>query len=206
MLVNMETILLKNSKVCKINIEKSSLAKTLEKVYGIEWGFSQETPLDSYHHLRACIIKDISIEPGEVLPVPTGMYLQLISPNFIVEVGTDHDVAYNEGLTIFDSPMLFSYTFRNEMWMLIKNNFNEAQIIQPTKKLATFSVRQLPQMVINYVDVIEESNINFRTSKKFIQEIKKKVSPEIYDIKKQRLSEFYSREDIDKYIRSHNES
>ena len=206
MLVNMETILLKNSKVCKINIEKSSLAKTLEKVYGIEWGFSQETPLDSYHHLRACIIKDISIEPGEVLPVPTGMYLQLISPNFIVEVGTDHDIAYNEGLTIFDSPMLFSYTFRNEMWMLIKNNFNKAQIIQPTKKLATFSVRQLPQMVINYVDAIEESNINFRTSKKFIQEIKKKVSPEIYDIKKQRLSEFYSREDIDKYIRGHNES
>ena len=202
----METILLKNSKVCKINIEKSSLAKTLEKVYGIEWGFSQETPLDSYHHLRACIIKDISIEPGEVLPVPTGMYLQLISPNFIVEVGTDHDIAYNEGLTIFDSPMLFSYTFRNEMWMLIKNNFNKAQIIQPTKKLATFSVRQLPQMVINYVDAIEESNINFRTSKKFIQEIKKKVSPEIYDIKKQRLSEFYSREDIDKYIRGHNES
>ena len=206
MLVNMETILLKNSKVCKINIEKSSLAKTLEKVYGIEWGFSQETPLDSYHHLRACIIKDISIEPGEVLPVPTGMYLQLISPNFIVEVGTDHDVAYNEGLTIFDSPMLFSYTFRNEMWMLIKINFNKAQIIQPTKKLATFSVRQLPQMVINYVDAIEESNINFKTSKKFIQEIKKKVSPEIYDIKKQRLSEFYSREDIDKYIRSHNGS
>ena len=202
----METILLKNSKVCKINIEKSSLAKTLEKVYGIEWGFSQETPLDSYHHLRACIIKDINIEPGEVLPIPTGMYLQLISPNFIVEVGTDHDIAYNEGLTIFDSPMLFSYTFRNEMWMLIKNNFNKAQIIQPTKKLATFSVRQLPQMVINYVDVIEESNINFRTSKKFIQEIKKKVSPEIYDIKKQRLSEFYSREDIDKYIRDHNES
>ena len=202
----METILLKNSKVCKINIEKSSLAKTLEKVYGIEWGFSQETPLDSYHHLRACIIKDINIEPGEVLPIPTGMYLQLISPNFIVEVGTDHDIAYNEGLTIFDSPMLFSYTFRNEMWMLIKNNFNKAQIIQPTKKLATFSVRQLPQMVINYVDAIEESNINFRTSKKFIQETKKKVSPEIYDIKKQRLSEFYSREDIDKYIRGHNES
>ena len=134
------------------------------------------------------------------------MYLQLITPNYIVEVGTDHDVAYNEGLTIFDSPMLFSYTFRNEMWMLIKNNFNKAQIIQPTKKLATFSVRQLPQMVINYVDAIEESNLNFRTSKKFIQEIKKKISPDIYDLKKKRLSEYYSREDIDKYIRRHNGS
>ena len=202
----METSLLKNSKICKINIEKSSLARTLEKVYGIEWGFSQETPLDSYHHLRACIIKDITIEPGEVLPIPTGMYLQLISPNYIVEIGTDHDIAYNEGLTIFDSPMLFSYTFRNEMWMLIKNNFSKAQIIQPTKKLATFSIRQLPQMVINYVDAIEESNLNFRTSKKFIQEIKKKISPDIYDIKKKRLSEFYSREDVDKYIRRHNGS
>ena len=134
------------------------------------------------------------------------MYLQLLSPNFIVEVGTDHDVAYNEGLTIFDAPMLFSYAFRNEMWMLIKNNFNKAQIIQPTKKLATFSVRQLPQMVINYVDAIEESNLNFRTSKKFIQEIKKKISPDIYDIKKERLSEFYSREEIDEYIRSQNGS
>ena len=206
MLVSMEMNLLKNSKVCKIHIEKSSLAKTLEKVYGIEWGFSQETPLDSYHHLRACVIKDITIEPGEILPVPTGMYLQLITPNYIVEVGTDHDVAYNEGLTIFDSPMLFSYTFRNEMWMLIKNNFNKAQIIQPTKKLATFSVRQLPQMVINYVDAIEESNLNFRTSKKFIQEIKKKISPDIYDLKKKRLSEYYLREDIDKYIRRHNGS
>ena len=206
MLGNTETNLLKHLKICKIHIEKSSLAKTLEKVYGIEWGFSQETPLDSYHHLRACIIKDITIDPGEVLPVPTGMYLQLLSPNFIVEVGTDHDVAYNEGLTIFDSPMLFSYAFRNEIWMLIKNNFNKAQIIQPTKKLATFSVRQLPQMVINYVDQIEESNLNFRTSKKFIQEIKKKISPDIYDIKKQRLSEFYSRDEIDEYIRSQNGS
>ena len=206
MLGNTGTNLLKHSKICKIHIEKSSLAKTLEKVYGIEWGFSQETPLDSYHHLRACLIKDITIEPGEVLPVPTGMYLQLLSPNFIVEIGTDHDVAFNEGLTIFDSPMLFSYTFRNEMWMLIKNNFNKAQIIQPTKKLATFSVRQLPQMVINYVDQIEESNLNFRTSKKFIQDIKKKISPDIYDIKKQRLSQFYSRDEIDNYIRSHNGS
>ena len=204
--VSMEMSLLKNLKVCKVNIEKSSLAKTLEKVYGIEWGFSQETPLDSYHHLRACLIKDITIEPGEVLPVPTGMYLQLLSPNFIVEIGTDHDVAFNEGLTIFDSPMLFSYAFRNEMWMLIKNNFETAQIIQPTKKLATFSVRQLPQMVINYVDQIEESNLNFRTSKKFIQDIKKKISPDIYDIKKQRLSQFYSRDEIDSYIRSHNGS
>ena len=134
------------------------------------------------------------------------MYLQLLSPNFIVEVGTDHDVAYTEGLTIFDSPMLFSYTFRNEMWLLIKNNFSKSQMIQPTKKLATFSVRQLPQMVITYVDAIEESNLNFRTSKKFIQEIKKKMSPDIYDIKKQRVSQFYSRDEIDKYIRSHNGS
>ena len=66
------------------------------------------------------------------------MYLQLLSPNFIVEVGTDHDVAYNEGLTIFDSPMLFSYTFRNEIWLLIKNNFDKVQTIQANKKTCHF--------------------------------------------------------------------
>ena len=201
--VSKETNLSMSSTVCNINIEKSSLARAIEKDYGIEWGFNQASPFDPYFYLRACIIKPVTIEPGEAIPIPTGIYPQLLQPNFIIEVCSDYDLLFESGLSILDSPMLFDYTFRNEIWVLIKNNFKEAQIVAPTKKLATFSVRQLPQMVINYVDVIEESPWNFKTSKKFIQDIKKKVYPDIYNIKKERLSEYYDREEIATYVRKH---
>lgn len=202
----MEKNLLTSSATCNINIEKSSLALALEKDYGIEWGFNQASPFDPYFYLRACIVEPVTIDPGEVIPIPTGIYPQLIQPNFIIEVCSDYDLLFEAGVSILDSPMLFDYTFRNEIWLLIKNNFNEAYTIAPTKKLATFSIRQLPQMVIKYVHSIEESPWNFKTSKKFIQDIKKKVYPDIYDIKKNRLSEFYDREKIANYIRKHNGS
>jgi dUTP pyrophosphatase len=192
--------------ICNINIEKSTLALAIEKDYGIEWGFNQSSPFDPYFFLRACIVNPVTIDPGEVVPIPTGIYPQLLDPNFVIEVGTDYDLLCEQGLSIIDSPMLFDYTFRNEIWVLIKNNFKEAQVIAPTKKLATFSVRQLPQMVINYVDQIEETPWNFKTSKKFIQEIKKKTYPDIYNIKKEKVAEFYSREDIMNYVRKHNGS
>lgn len=173
---------------------------------GIEWALHQDTPFDAYFDLRACLVNDLKVEPGECVPVPTGIYPQLLTPNFILEVTSNHDLVYKQGLSILDSPMIFSYTFRNEIWVLIKNNFKTAQIIQPSKKVASLSIRQLPQVQIDYVNQIDETPLSFKTSKKFIQEIKKKFYPEIYDIPKKKLSEFYSREDISNYIRKHNGS
>lgn len=195
-----------NSSICKLHIEKSSLALSLEKEIGIEWALHQDTPFDAYFDLRACLVEDLLIEPGECVPVPTGIYPQLLTPNFVLEVTSNHDLVYKQGLSVLDSPMIFSYTFRNEIWVLIKNNFKKAQKVQPSKKVASLSVRQLPQVLINYVDQIDETPLSVKTSKKFIQEIKKEFYPEIYNIPKKRLSEFYSREDIADYIRRHDGS
>ena len=206
MLGNLEKNLLNNSVICKLKVEKSSLALALEKEIGIDWSFQQDTPFDSYFDLRACLVKDLVIEVGECVAIPTGVYPQLDNPNFIIEVSSNHDLIYQQGLSVFDSPMLFSFTFRNEIWVLIKNNFKEAQVIPPGKKIAILSIRQLPQIQIEYVNQIEQTSWNFKTSKKFIQEIKKNYHPEIYDIPKQRHAEFFSREDIEKFKRNHNGS
>lgn len=197
---------MKNYVTCNIHVEKSSLALELEKTLGVSWSLQQESPFDAYFDLRACIIKNLIIEPGECIPVPTGIYPQLMTPNFILEVTSNHDLVYKQGISILDSPMVFSYTFRNEIWVLLKNNFKEAQTITPAKKVASLSIRQLPQTVIKYVDEIEKSSWSFKTSKKFIQEIKKKVAPEIYDIPKNKIHEFYSRDDIEQFKRNHNGS
>lgn len=195
-----------NSAICNLHVEKSTLALTLEKEMGIEWALHQDTTFDAYFDLRACLVDELIIEPGECVPIPTGIYPQLITPNFVLEVTSNHDLVYKQGLSVLDSPMLFSYTFRNEIWVLIKNNFKKAQTVQPSKKIASLSIRQLPQTLIKYVDQIDETPIRGKTSKKFIQEIKKEFYPEIYNIPKTRLSEFYSRDDIAEYIRKHDGS
>jgi hypothetical protein len=49
--------ILNDSPVCNISIEKSYRALELEKTMGIEWGFDDDNPLDTFFYLRACIVR-----------------------------------------------------------------------------------------------------------------------------------------------------
>jgi hypothetical protein len=84
---------------------------------------------------------------------------------------------------------------------LIENKFQQAQTVQPAQKIATFSVNYLPRMVINYVDEIEEIEWKNKSAKSYIQKIKKKLLPDIYDTKKQPVEDvFYTREDVNGFL------
>ena len=193
--------LLQDFQICNIKIEKSTIAKQLEKEYSIEWGFNQDTPLDSFFHLRACVRSPITIKPGQILPIPTGIYPQLPNPNFRIECNSFTDLVYEQGICLADGISTFDFTFRNEIWLLLENKFKEAQTIQPTQKIALFSVNYKPRMVIEYVDWIEEIKWKNRSAKNFIQKIKKKMLPDIHDVKKQRqFNVGYDRDQIKKYI------
>ena len=194
--VNMETNLLSNFAVCEINIEKSSTAKRLEKKYSLEWAFSQQTHLDSSFELRACVPEPIKIKAGEILPIPTGIYAQLLNPNFVIEVTSYSTLVYEQGLCVAEGLSTFTYHFRNEIWLLIKNNFQEAQTVQPAQKIANFSVKHQPRMVINYVDQIEEIDTKIQTGKSYIQKIKNKIRG---NPKKIRESVGYSRQNVKDY-------
>jgi dUTP pyrophosphatase len=192
---------LKNYPVCDINIEISTVAKQLEKEYSTSWAFNQDTPIDGFFDLRACIIKPITVESGDIVPIPTGIYPQLKTPNFRIICSSHTDVVYDQGLALADGISTFEYSFRNEIWLLIQNKYKQAQTIQPTQKIATFSVNYLPRIVFNYVDQIEEISWKNKSAKSYIQKIKKKLMPDIYDVKKPYEKAIgYTRESIDKYL------
>ena len=160
--------------ICEIDIEKSSTAKYLEQNYSCEWGFNQDTNLDPFFHLRACIVSPVKIASGKTIPIPTGIYPALKNPNFRIEVNSFTDLVYEQGLALADGISTFEFTFRNEIWLLIKNNSEQAQMIQPTQKIATFSVNYRPRMVLNYVEEIEDIAWKNSSAKSYIQKIKKK--------------------------------
>ena len=188
---------MQNFSVCDINIEKSSTAKSLENKYGIEWAFDQQIHLDTSFEMRACISKPITIKANDIVAIPTGIYAQLLRPDFVIEITSLSSLVFDRGLCIAEGIATFNYHFRNEIWLLIKNNFKEAQTIQPAQKVANFSVKHQPRMVIKYVDQIEEIDSKIQTGKSYIQKIKNKIRG---ISKKERESIGYSRNDIEDYI------
>ena len=188
---------MQNFNVCDINIEKSSTAKSLESKYGIEWAFNQQIHLDTSFEMRACISKPVIIKANDIVAIPTGIYAQLLRPDFVIEITSLSSLVFDQGICVAEGVATFNYHFRNEIWLLIKNNFKEAQTIQPAQKVANFSVKHQPRMVIKYVDQIEEIDSKIQTGKSYIQKIKNKIRG---ISKKERESIGYSRSDIEDYI------
>lgn len=199
---NMETNLLSNLKICEINIEKSSLAKKLESDYKIDWGFEIYNHMEPFYHLRACIEDDVVLNPGDIVPIPTGIYPQILNPTYIIEVTSLSGMIYNYKVVMPEGVTYFPYTFRDEIWIFLENKNIEAVIIQPAQKIAQFTVKQLPRMVLNYVESIEESPWKMNSGKSFIRQIKDKVRNRI----KIKSSKNYERNEIKNIIGDTNES
>lgn len=166
--------LLKNLLVCEINIEKSTTALRLEERFNLNWSFDEYNHLEPTFHVRACIEEDLIIEPGDIVPIPTGLYPQLLSPRFEIEIRSLPALLYEQKLVQAEGITHFPYTFRNEIYILIENKSNEAKNVYPAQKIALFSVKQQPKMVIKWVHQIEESPWKMGSSKSFINKIKKK--------------------------------
>ena len=193
---------LKNLQVCEIHIEKSTIAKELEKELGISWSFDVYNHKEPYYHLRACIKEPVTLEPEEIFPFPTGIYPQLINPNFVLEVNGLSGLIYNHCVVMAERVTYFPYTFRNEIWINLENKNNDPVIIQPAQKIAQMTAKQLPRMVIKYVDQIEESPWKTDSGKTFIKHLKVHIKK---PGKKQKETDSYSREKIERIYGKHYE-
>jgi dUTPase len=192
---------LSNSEVCEIHVEKSVLAKKLEGDLNIDWDFEIYNHIEPFYHLRACIEEELTIEPQEIVPIPTGIYPQLLNPRFTIEVTSLSGLIYNHRVVMPEGVTYFPYTFRDEIWIFLENKNVEPVVIQPAQKIAQFTVKQLPRMVIKYVESIEESPWKMNSGKTFIKRIKDKIRNRT----KTKSSKNYDRDEIERLIKD-NES
>lgn len=166
--------LLKDLTVCEINIEKSGIALELEDRFNISWSFDEYNHLEPSFHIRAAIREELVVSPKEIVTIPTGLYPQLLNPHFEIEIRSLTSLLWEQGLVQAEGVTYFPYTFRNEIHILIENKSNEPRTIHPAQKIALFSVKQQPKMVIKWVHQIEESPWKNNSSKSFINKIKRK--------------------------------
>jgi len=197
-----ENSLLNDLQVCELKIEKSSKAKQLEKTLGTSWSFEVFNHLEPFFHLRACIEEPITLEPEEIFPFPTGIYPQLTNPNFTIEVNSLSGLIYNYGVVMCERVTYFPYTFRDEIWIHLENKNHEPVIIHPGQKIAQMTIKQLPRIVLKYVDEIEKSDWKINSGKTFI----KRIKDQIRGRSKTKTTEQYSRDKIMKLYGEKNES
>lgn len=141
-----------------IRIEKTELAKELEKQYNLDFGLSQKHEWDAGYDVRACIPKPIIVRPGERVIIPTGLKIELTSMQFEIQVRPRSGLAAKNGITIVNTPGTIDAGYRDEIMVILLNTSEHPFAIKPGDRIAQLCFRAVPSVGIEYVDTISREN------------------------------------------------
>lgn len=85
--------------------------------------------------LRADLINNITINPGETALISTGMSIEL-SEEVCAFIMPRSGLAYKHGITIPNSPGLIDSDYRGEICVILKNEGNEPFVIEDGDRIA----------------------------------------------------------------------
>ena len=149
-----------------IKIEKTQLAKELEKQYGIDFGLHQHHEWDAGYDVKACIPKPIIVKPGERVIVPTGLKIEMLSMMYEIQCRPRSGLAAKHGITIVNTPGTIDAGYRDEIMVILLNTCSNDRISsigsgfgsKPGDRIAQLCFRAIPSVGIEYVESISREN------------------------------------------------
>ena len=141
-----------------IKIEKTELAKQLEKDLNISWNLYQHYDYDAGYDVRACIEEPIYLEPNmERKIIPIGLHIELTNPNYEIQVRPRSGLAADHGISVLNTPGTIDYGYRDEIKVILVNLdlFNEFTV-NPGDRIAQLCFRKIPTLWIESVDEIDK--------------------------------------------------
>lgn len=142
----------------QIRIEKTTMAKDLEKQYGISFDLMQKHPWDAGYDVRASIPRPSIVGPHQRVIVPTGLKIELLNPMYEIQCRPRSGLAAKNGITIVNTPGTIDAGYRDEIMVILLNTSNQDFPIKPGDRIAQLCFRELPTVEISYVDVISREN------------------------------------------------
>ena len=160
-------------------LPKQRVAKVKIKVKGEQYKpeFKGDQKYSNCMDLKAYLPKDergnaqrIELNPGEVLAVNTGVFLEL-PEGFEAVVRPRSGLALKEGITIVNSPGTIDTGYRGEIIVVLTNtklqvpNWSgylerntQPYVIQDGDRIAQLAIREVPKVEITYVEELSESD------------------------------------------------
>lgn len=100
--------------------------------------------------VRAHIKEPMSIEPGAVCVVGTGLFFD-IPPGYEIQVRSRSGLAANCGVATLNSPGTIDWDYRGELKVILINHGREPFVVEPGMRIAQIIVA--PMLQANFVSV-----------------------------------------------------
>jgi len=105
---------------------------------------SYSTPLASGADVKARIDHPQSLEPGDSMLIPTGLFCA-IPAGYEIHIRPRSGLAYKHGVTVLNTPGTIDADYRGEIGVILINHGKEPFIIEPSMRIAQIVVTPVVQ-------------------------------------------------------------
>ncbi|MGN0475782.1 MAG: dUTP diphosphatase [Ruminococcus sp.] len=116
------------------------------------------TPGSAGMDLCACIEEEITISPGDLVTIPTGIAIALPSENYMANIyarsglGVKHGICLSNGVGVVDSD------YRGEVCVGLCNVSKSPYTVTPGERVAQLVIASVAVMNVEEVDVLEDTS------------------------------------------------
>ena len=107
--------------------------------------------------LHACIDEPITIEPGEIKIIPTGLAIALENENFVAYIYARSGLSIKHGISLINCVGTVDEDYRGEVCVPIVNVSNEPYTIQPEERIAQMVIAKYEQAEIQVVTELSDT-------------------------------------------------
>ncbi len=102
--------------------------------------------------LRACLDAPCRLQPGERLPVPTGIALNMMDPGLVAIVASRSGLSLRHGIRVAQGIGVIDADYHGEIRVLLANDGDAAYVIQPGERIAQLLFQPVVRVGLRLVD------------------------------------------------------
>lgn len=107
--------------------------------------------------LAACLDEPVTLQPGEIRKIPTGIAMQLPSPAWGGFVFPRSGLSSKFGVNLVNCVGVIDSDYTGEIICPVQNNGSEAYTIQPGERIAQLVIMPVVQAEIVWTENLEET-------------------------------------------------
>ncbi len=116
-----------------------------------------ETPGAAGLDLRACLDAPISLAPGALILIPTGIAIALPSPSYVALLFARSGLAARHGITLSNGVGVIDSDYRGEIKVAMTNLSHVTYEIQPGDRICQLVVLPIEQVTLSFVHSLSET-------------------------------------------------
>lgn len=101
--------------------------------------------------LRACLEQPHVLQPGERLPVPTGLALNMMDPGLVAVVASRSGLSLKHGIRVAQGIGVIDADYHGEIRVLLTNDSDTPYVIEPGARIAQLLFQPVIQVGLHLV-------------------------------------------------------